>query len=95
MEYIPGVSYVKIQHFLNCRPKENKKIDCNMSKEDLGQILKLARSDIERVCIRYAVHKSSGLSETQARKWFGFENMSRQCSRVQDALAEAQSIRVC
>ena len=43
-----------------------------MTKDHLGQLLALAQSDRERECIKYAVFKTSGLSASAARKFYGF-----------------------
>ena len=37
---------------------------------------KFAQSDRERECIRYAIFKTSGVTQTEAKRLFGFENMS-------------------
>ena len=36
----------------------------------------LTKFGSKRECIRYAVYKASGINTTQARKKFGFENIS-------------------
>ncbi len=84
MEYIPGVDYLKIIHFLrSCLTKHG----CTPSiiKQELKRLLGLAGSDKEWECIRYAVYKASGLSATQAWKHFGLE-MSERYHRVEEAL---------
>ena len=95
MELIPGVNYIKILHFLTGCPRKQGGCTPSMSKQELKHLLSLAQSDKERECIRYAVYKASGISATQARKKFGFENMSERCCRVEEALKDAQAIREC
>ena len=55
-------------------------------------LLRLAQSDRERECIKYAVCKTSGISATGARRLYGFENMDEHSSRVEQAIAEVQQI---
>ena len=95
MEYIPGIDNLKIHHFLRGCPTIRGGCTPSMTKEELKHLLGVAQSDKERECIRYAVYKASGLSATQARKQFGFENMSERYDRVEEALKEVQSIREC
>ena len=44
----------------------------SMSKDHLKEVLSLAQNVRERECIKYVVYKSSGLSPTAARKFYGF-----------------------
>ena len=90
MEYIPGIDYLNIHHFLRGCPTIRGGCTPSMTKEELKHLLGLAQSDKERECIR-----TSGLSATQARKQFGFENMSERCERVEGALKEVHGIREC
>ena len=65
-----------------------------MDKVLLKSLLQLCESDRERECLRYAVVKSSGLSTTQARQTFGFQNnMSSRLSYVDSVIKHAQYIR--
>ena len=64
-----------------------------MTKDHLGQLLALAQSDRERECIKYAVFKTSGLSASAARKFYGFSDMTQRTDRVERAIEEAQCIR--
>ena len=59
MEYIAGVDYVKILHFLRRCPTQG---GCtpSMSKQELKQLLGLAQTHKERECIRNVVYKASG-----------------------------------
>ena len=53
-----------------------------MDKDTVKSLLKLCQSNHERQTVRYAIHKASGLSETQSRKSFGFESMTAHSDRV-------------
>ena len=46
-----------------------------------------------KTTIRYAIYKASGLSETQARQSFGFENMTAHAERAVVAIQHAKYIR--
>jgi hypothetical protein len=65
----------------------------HMTKDHLGQLLSLAQTDRERECIKYAVFKTSGLSASAARKFYGFSDMTQRADRVERAIEEAQCIR--
>lgn len=93
MEFIPGVDYIKIFHFLRRCPSKLSGCTPSISKQELSSLLRLAQSDRECKSIRYAVYKASGVSVTQARKHFGFENMSERGRKVEEALSSAQAIR--
>lgn len=54
--------------------------------------LALARSDRERECLRYAVFKASGVSQTKAHRMFGFESMSKCSAKVEQVLQETEQI---
>lgn len=64
-----------------------------MTKEELKELLSLADSDKERECIRYAVFKSSGVTQTTARRTLGLEKMNERCKKVDTCISEAQQIR--
>ena len=50
--------------------------------------LNISNSDRERSCLRYAIYKASGMSTTQARKRYGFQNISE----VEKVIEDVQSI---
>ena len=56
-----------------------------MDKNKIKALLGLATSDRERELIRYSVFNASGLTQTSARKQFGFEGMD----------ARAENVEVC
>jgi len=59
----------------------------------LRDLLRLARSDRERECIRYTAWKASGMSASAGRKHFGFENMSDRAKQVECCIEEVRNIR--
>ena len=70
MEFIPDVNYQYIANILNAVKSpyaENKRLD----KASVKKLLGLATSDYERECIRYALFKASGMTQTQAQHKYG------------------------
>ena len=66
-----------------------KKLD----KGCVRMLLNLAQNDRERECLKYTVIKASGISASEARRRYGFENMTTRLPRVEKAIAEVQEIR--
>ena len=66
--------------------------EVRLSKNELQDLLKLAQSDRERECVRYAVWKASGLSAKGARKHFGFGNITERAEKVSACLEEIKTI---
>ena len=62
------------------------KTPVGIDKNGVKVLLALARSDRERECLRYAVFKASGVSQTEARRMFGFETMSKRSAKVEQVL---------
>ena len=92
MEFFPGVNYQNIANILNAMKSSgtcNKKLD----KTSVQKLLGLATSDRERECIRYALFKGSGMTQTQARREYGFENMDARALEVEACSVQAQEIR--
>ena len=91
IELIPGVNYQNIHNILNTMesPCSAKRLD----KTTVQDLLSLATSDRERECIRYTLYKASGITQTQARCVYGFENMNARAIEVENCLIEAQKIR--
>ena len=54
--------------------------------------MKLCRSRRERVHIKYAIYKSSGDTPTEARHYFGFDNIEVHAVTVEDCLQRAEKI---
>ena len=92
MEFIPGVNYQNIANILNTVKLPGSK-DKRLDKTSVQKLLGLATSDRERECIRYALFKASGMTQTQARREYGFENMDARAIEVEKCLVEAQEIR--
>ena len=91
VEYHPGVNYVNLSKLLqSVLPKSPSTV---MDKPLIQSLLGLCQSDRERECVRFAVFKASGLSATQARKQFGFENMTQRTKKVEDVIAHVEYIR--
>ena len=93
VEYNPGIDYLRFAQFLhafvsNLCPKRQPAMD----KRQVKSLLQLAQSSRERELIRYAVYKSSGVTQSTARKVYGFENMLQREKRIEECIAEAQSI---
>ena len=74
---------------LGCSKSPNVIID----KSTVKKLLEIAQSDHERQCIRYAVFKASGVTLTQARKKFGFENMGKKAQHVKVCINSNRAIR--
>ena len=91
-EHLAGVNYHQFLQLLNRfhSDKHSKKVA--MSKDMLRDLLRLARSDHERECIRYTAWKASGMSASAGRKHFGFENMSDRAKQVECCI-EVRNIR--
>lgn len=94
LECCQGVDYSKISLVMNglssaCTSQSKPDIE----KDCVKLLLGLAQSDRERECIRYSIFKASGMSATQARHHFGFDNMIERSAGVEKAITEAQKIR--
>ena len=92
MEFNPGVDYQNMASILN-QVKSPCTSNRGLDKSSVQKLLDLATSDRERECIRYALFKASGMTQTQARREFGFENMDDRAIEVEACLHEAQKIR--
>ena len=93
MEFIKGLDYHKLIQFLSTQWK-HLTTSQNISRADIKQLLSLAHGDRERECLRYAIYKTSGLSQTGARRHFGFERMKERSERVQDCIDSVKEIRL-
>ena len=91
MEYIPEVNYNHLMSLVNTLLQQKPSVPV-FSKDELKGLLKIAWSDREKECIRYATWRASGLSASAARKRFGFDNLPERTDRVQQAMEEARSI---
>ena len=94
VEYNPGIDYLRFAQLLhafvsNLHPRSQPAMDKRQVK---WQVLQLAQSSRERKLIRYAGYKSSGVTESAARKVYGFENMLQREKRIEECIADAWSI---
>lgn len=78
---------------LNRVSKTEKQESGGLSKPCVKMLLTFAQSDRERECLRYAIFKSSGLSQKEARRKFGFESMSSRAAKAEGVLKQTQLIR--
>jgi hypothetical protein len=90
LESLPGVNYQHFIHLFQAVTQHTPQQTTALSKQELKSLLSVCKSDRERTCMRYTVFKVSGLSATNARKQFGFQNISKQ---VKEALKQCQVIR--
>ncbi len=65
----------------------------SLTRSTVTSLLELAESDAERKRLKYAIVSATGLSNTKASKWYGFQNMTSVVSEVEEALKEAAAIR--
>ena len=73
VEYVEGVDYVNFGRFSESIFKfRNPTTQIGMDRNKIKALLGLATSDRERELIRYSMFKASGLTQTGARKQFGF-----------------------
>ena len=93
MEKYQGVSYAKISCVLEDLSSTAKRSDINLDKTCAKMLLALASSDREREALRYAIFKASGVSQTEARRRFGFESMSKCANKVEQVLKETERVR--
>ncbi len=82
-------SVCALLHTVACKQSN----DIKMDKATVKELLQLCTSNEERQTVRYAVCKASGLSATQAKKTFGFRNVSTLTKRVEKAIEHAKYIR--
>ena len=94
VEYVEGVDYTNFAQYSESIFKlMNLSTPIGMDRDKIKALLGLATSDRERELIRYAVFKTSGLSQTSARKQFGFESMDTRAEQVEKCIETVQGIR--
>ena len=94
VEYVEGVDYTNFAQYSESIFKlMNSSTPIGMDRDKIKALLGLATSDRERELIRYAVFKTSGLSQTSARKQFGFESMDTRAEQVEKCIETVQGIR--
>ena len=93
VEHSPNTNYNALQGLIaSVIQKTSKENPAPVSKEVVKELLGLCQSDRERECMRYAAFRFSGLSETQMRKQYGFEAMTKRSKKVNDAIEHAKYI---
>ena len=93
MENIPGVNHTKFGIVVNALSCSVQKTVPHFDKACVKMLLSLGQSERERACLRYTVCKASDLSATKARKLYGFENMNKNFSKVEEAIVETECKR--
>ena len=71
----------------------SKKYPIELSKTEVKKLLDLAESESERERLKYAVVKSSGISNSKAKTVYGFCDMGDKKSKVEQAMEEACAIK--
>ena len=92
IEKIEGLKYPLLVSFLQGKLSRSQ-VQQGITKDELKQLLTLAKSDRERECIQYAVFRASGISQTKARQQFGMENMYERSAHVEACISEAKEIK--
>lgn len=93
IEHVRGVEYKNMRTLLHSVVANSASPSTVVNKSVVKSLLGLCQSDRERECVRYAFFKSFGMSATQARKIFGFENVTRRSKNVEQAIEHAKYIR--
>lgn len=93
VEKFSGTDYSKFRAILNglvpVKPAEGD----SLKKSVVKMLLSVAQSDRERNCLRYAIYHASGMTPTEIRRKYGFQDMAARASDVDMALSEVQQIR--
>ena len=94
MERIPGGSDHLYQSVIDFYLEGLKQSSVNSQSPTMTKthLRLLAQSDHERECIKYAVFKSSGLSPSAARRFYGLTEMARRTAGVEQAITEAERL---
>ena len=93
VEHQHSLDYEKLSLMINSLLGCSKSPSVIIDKSTVKKLLGIAQSDHERQCIRYAVFKASGVTLTQARKKFGFENMGKKAQHVEVCINSNRAIR--
>ena len=93
MEKFSGTDYSRIGSILNSLVNTIQPKEISLEKSVVKALLGIAQSDHERNCIRYAIYKASGMSQTAIRRKYGFEQMQQHAASVEEAIVEIQNIR--
>ena len=94
-ELVPGVDYCNISRILNNTKSSSQGSNAvkRPDKAKVQELLSFGSSDRERQLIKYALYTSSGMTQTQARREYDFENMNAKVIEVERCLVEARKIR--
>ena len=87
MEMFPGMDYSKLGIILNSL------VLLTHTNTKGGKMLHSQKGNRERMCLKYAIVKSSGMTSTAARRIYGFENMANHIEEVEEAIRKVQQIR--
>ena len=89
MEKYPDTDYLKISRIFNGLVLQQSSDNSTpLEKSVVKLLLNIAKSDSERKCLWFAIYQASGMSATQARKRYGFENMSE----IEEAIKNIQTV---
>jgi hypothetical protein len=91
MEKVTGFNYNSLVLFLKAHSNFST-VECGMQKSDLKALLSIVKGDREKECIRYAIYKCSNMTQTQAKKQFGLENMNARAAEVESSMKKAEEI---
>ena len=80
-----------LSNWINGQEKKSPKV--NLKKETVKELLRLAESSGEIQRLKYAIVKAAGMSSTQAKNTYGFDDMTTKIGEVESALEDAAAIR--
>ena len=93
MEMFPGMDYSKVGVILNgLSLGQSATRNVTLEKSIVKMLLNIAQSDRERMCLRYAISKASGMTPTAVRRVYGFEHISAHVEEVEKTLSKVQQI---
>lgn len=93
MEKFSGVDYSKMGLILKGLVfNQSVPQKGTLEKSVVKMLLSIPQSDRERMCLRYAIFKSSGMTSTAVRKKYGFEPMLSHAKDVEETISRVQQI---
>ena len=72
---------------------KHKQIHQAMGRKEVEKLLNLAESESEKERLKYAITKSSGISNTKAIGVYGFSNLTEKRIKVEQAMEQACAIK--
>ena len=81
MEKFPGTDYAKLGGIINGLASAQCYKGNTLQKSVVKMLLSIAKSDREQKCLRYTI--SSGMTPTQARRRYGFQNIQQNTKEVE------------